>query len=518
MLAIRPTLPVKILSTIDNEDGMAPLWIKDLITNAGRSYMEYNRGGQGAQHAGRERLFEEFSTTLVWLGGREVVNRFLLNPVMRAMGLDPKVDLALLSQKTQHVPEWIASRMKQYQVASVARFLIGTLLPVAIIGFVIPPVNQAITRFKLNQEAQKQGTQPGNVAPVKPASPQSIANKLYPAGSWAQPLQNQVLNPSYPALLTAPGMARFGSFGSQALQLMSNVINNDRISTMAIDAGISGGRFIKARNWVERLEVTIREASIILFLYLLSPFIKNALGGLFDKQRAFTGLTYDAIHWLGKKPITASAWKSELALLNNLNAHNGFNKVASLLNPKTGRFDNNPLLELARLQGKIPILSSKSSLPLDIFRKIFGENAGNAAVKYVLDPRRFLDIDKLKDLPLLTKAAAPGSKQALLKFNPYFSKILKAPRLNDALKQALTRTKNFKALILLASYGISGVCLAVLSPMFQHWLTYKLTGKVDFPGVRTDVDKIKPFANEGNLSWGQQPYHANPAAQYWGVR
>lgn len=397
----------KLLSALDNEASLWPLLVKDTVDNVGRSAMEFHRGGADAHHAGRERVIEEFSTMAVWIGGRKALNHALINPVIKGFGLDPAVDIMLfLKNKGQAVPRWIAARKNAYLGANVLRFIVGTLIPVGIIGWGIPTVNQAITRFMVAQERQQ-------------------AALLY------QP----------------PGTLRFGAINAgKLLQQSAALINNELYGNVAIDLGISGGRLSKARNPIDAMEIAVRESSIILFLYFLGDYVKGHLKRYCDKTHGtLTQLTFNALNWLKGRHITPQQWSEETRLLQQLKPNTGFTKMAQLINSKTGRFDKNPLLELARHQGLLEVTRTPRG--------------------FALDSRKYVDLAKLKTtLAPLQK----GLRTA-------------APR---AYATLLNQTRHYKLVCMAAGYVISGVCLSWLSPMFQHWLTYKVTGKRDFPGTR----------------------------------
>jgi hypothetical protein len=473
MTFISPITGTKILSALDNESSLWPLLVKDMVDNTGRSMMEYKRGGKGANHAGRERAIEEYATTAVWIGGRKAINHFIVDPIIRRCGLDPKVDIMLfLKQHRQQVPRWIVEQKSAYLTANIARFIVGTLIPVAIIGWAIPTINQAITRFKVTQEQKKQ--------------------PIYPFPHYGAP------------------PLRFGGSTPFALQKVAGLINNEFYGNVAIDMGISGGRLDKARNWVDFMETAVRESSIVLFLYFLGDYVKGHMRRFFDRTCGSVGdLTFDAINWLKTQKLKPQHWAKEVKFLESLNPKNAFPMISKLLNPKTGRFDHNPILELARLQRNIQVLSSEEAMSLSLYRNMFGTSLQNASHKFMVDPRYLLDIGELKETllkyernPDIIEKAGSWLKsrfaRGAVKANPFavteelgivnrFLKVANPQNFKVEMEVCLQKTGRYKLIAMFASYAISTVFLAWLSPMFQHWLTKKVTGSVDFPGVRQDV-------------------------------
>lgn len=541
------SVTTKVLSALDNEASLYPIWVKDFADNSVRTYMEYNRGGKGAHHAGRERAFEEFSTMFVWLGGRKVLNRYMLDPLIQRYGLDPKVDMMLLLKNhKQQVPGWIKANKPAYIVANLVRFAIGTVIPVVAIAWGIPTINQAITRHKVAEEERRKKINAGGKQPVSWA-----AGRNFPVSNPARRLvNNQGKMPTIPtnrkpaglsahAWSISPFPAGYGispypppsqlwtGYGGNAgkrllqnvrfgqaspLQTVANYINNEFYSNVAIDLGITGGRLAKARNWVDFMEVGIRESSIILFIYFLGDYVKGHLRRFFDNSyNTVTDLTFDSIQWLKTQKITPSQWQEEVRFLESLSPRRAFETISKRLNTRTGRFDQNPILELARLQRKIPVISSHDAMPAQSFQNIFGVLAPTRSGKprYVVDPRQFLDLEDIKGALIKGERKPDWIEQGWLrlknalprtpgKTNPFaakpqpgiVSRLLKAVKPKSyfaSLQTCLARTWRYKGVALIISYAVSNLFSAWLSPMFQHWLTKTLTGSVDFPGTRSDV-------------------------------
>lgn len=426
-----------IWTALDNDASLWPMLTKDMLDNTGRSWKEYHRGGKGSHHAGRERVFEEFTTTAVWLGGRKAMNYTFLNPVLKRLGLDPAIDISLLLKSRnlyQAIPQAIAKRRQAYLIANVIKFLLGTIIPAGVIGWVIPPINQAITQEKVKQEeVKKQNAVPSYFA-------------------WPPPQYVKAV--------------RFEGLSARALEAFAKIINNDLYSNIAIDAGISSGRLYRARNWADLMEVAVRESSIVLFMYFLGSFIKGQINRFLDRRfKAVTALTFETIAWLQKQQGKVSQWQVGLKWLKTLSPQHGFGKVAAMLNPTTGCFDKNLVLELLRHQRQFRIASGKEVASLKMT---------SLYAKKVLDPRAFLDINALK---------ATGSDLAIA----ILQKLRTSPDAAKWMRQ-LQVTKRCKAISLLVSYLVSAICLGWLSPTVQHQLTQALTGKKDFPGIRKDLE------------------------------
>lgn len=454
MLPISAPLATKALSALDNESSVWPLLTKDMIDNTGRSVMEYRRGGNGAYHAGRERVIEEFATTAVWLGGRKALEKAFIHPLMRYAGLDPQVDPRLVLAK--HVPTWLLPKAHAYKLAHLAGWTLGTLLPVLVIGWVIPPFNQQLTRVVVGKEREmaRQKALIRNHAfgtPFSKAVPHLTARFQQPGYAAPRMPYSGALRVGTPYATKEKPQVRFGQAMQGMLHHLGGLATNDRFNTVAIDAGISSGRLYNGRNWLDRLEIAVRESSIIAFLYVLGPAMKSLFGRVSDRRfGTMNTLTMESLAWLRKARISPAQWREQQAFLQNLNEKTAFETISKVpLNAK-GAFNTHPILELARLQGKLQVMHDPK--------------------RYQLDWRKFLDIRELQQ----TLSRKTGLVNALLKHG----------ETQKLWQQCLQRTMRSKLLSLGASYAVSGLCLAWLAPMFQHWLTYRLSGSVDFPGTR----------------------------------
>jgi hypothetical protein len=453
-------ITMNILSALDNERSLYPLLVKDVIDNGGRAYMEYHRGGVGAQHAGRERLIEEFGTTAIWIGTRPLLNKVLLDPAMRLFSLDPLVDIMLfLKGHSQAMLPLIKKRQTIYLAANMLRFVVGTVIPGAMIALLIPSINQKITRQRLTLEEQVQKAALGrSMMAQSPHYPMPIAYAGYPARI------------PYSSRFLVPGRPMFGG-QSMLIQQAARLINDPFWGNVAIDGEISSGRIYKARNGFDRLEVFGRELSIILFLYYLGDKIKGQLRQFFDKQyKTVSSITYNSIRWLESAKISPKQWQEQQQFLGGLTPKDAFQAIANRLHPQTGCFHKDPLLELARQQGLIAVTPTRDLMHLKDYQQLLGCDLTKR--RYTLDPRKLLDIAELKETLLKTALQKPGLLIQLLQNAK-----------KGGITVCLRRTSQCKFIAMLASYAVSTGCIAWLTPYLQHQLTYKLTGRYDFPGT-----------------------------------
>lgn len=332
-------------------------------------------------------------------------------------------------------------------------------------------------------------------------SPQSLKGwGHYPVSSYGSPMPNPTAGhgqPSYEQMggfpiwlmngsgaqshLTPPQGLGHGqpsqqakpAFGLNAGQLMSNLMSNERLNTLIfVDGMITGGRIIKARNPVERLEWIVRESAIIAFLYFGASWVQDTLQHAFNKMTgSITDMNFGAIRYLdkhfGKNTEQFSQAMGDVYKSLGVKSPEQLGKVSlssiesRLVNKmrhyvsKHGQYKHNLLFDLAEHIDLVPTLKSAKT------NKIIG-----------LDLTRAIRTDHVLDL-----AKQLGKLDA---------KLAKQPGLS--LQSLLHRGLNGKAMAFMAANIVSFVGISWFAPKVQHYFTYKITGKDYFPGVDPEFD------------------------------
>ncbi|MDX2085336.1 MAG: hypothetical protein SFZ03_08110 [Candidatus Melainabacteria bacterium] len=215
-----------------------------------------------------------------------------------------------------------------YGLSWFGRLLFAAVIPACAIGFGVPRINHYFTRMALQQEqahtaASTQARQPvpfSTQAP-RPTAPQALQGM--PPLTGASPHAFALNSPFLPLNGTQPNLAgvsmpplasagwmtntdspfnnsafaipagRFGRsdntapdpslrFGAGVAEEMmkvlhpQNLLSNEKTRNLyGIDAWLSGGRIITARNWKERLEWTIREGIMVFMLFVGTDMLNN---------------------------------------------------------------------------------------------------------------------------------------------------------------------------------------------------------------------------------------------------
>lgn len=255
-----------IISAIGNNSSVYPLIVRDCgIEVPTKVAMTYNQNlkdsKQMANNALRERLIDEYGTSIVWLGGIPLMNK-VGDWAIKKLGYDPRVNVSLLKEDGKQglkrniekfkdlAPEEVKSMEKvlknksTYQKLLAGKFVLSTAIPIAVMGYFLPKFNFALTdKLRKKQEA------------VKP-----IIQDTFEAEREYQ------LSPSFKGL-------------------SASLANMSTVNKMAItDGGLTVGRVGTARNKYEALENGFK-MSMMMFLNFVAPiWIAKGLDNLSGKM------------------------------------------------------------------------------------------------------------------------------------------------------------------------------------------------------------------------------------------
>lgn len=232
-------------------DGFLPVIALEAFVEGGRTYQAYQRGGFDEA---RERITEEFSGAVFWLGGVSGLN-WLFEKMGQKMLKLPKtaVDIAsdpvrsplanyLEHERTKSGGKILEKTMAKFKFVKV---ISSVLIANAFIGFILPKVNQAITRSYHKQKPEGQA----------PDSPQIQNNPFI-----ARPTFD-----SFAAKDKKKEDKKDVSFGLNLLSIANKFESDRNYKLLAVDAGTASGRAYSARNNDERVEILFRDISSIYF-------------------------------------------------------------------------------------------------------------------------------------------------------------------------------------------------------------------------------------------------------------
>ena len=363
------------------------------------------------------------------------------------------------------------------------------LLANGLVGFVVPHINQKITRI-LHEKRQEKHFEK-ELQYFKPVNMDSFVNK-----EKAKSKDNVAFTGIAPATLLS----------------IANHFENDTVyQLLSTDVGIAGGRAVSARNNHERTEVLFRDLSSIYFYMFNMPNINKWMNMLEDGRKTrldpvgaqeVTDLMKDVLKENGNK---MSVDDFSMKILGN---NNNVYKITPELNAKfkngvinldtfLERISKEPTLsaeeietysDLAKRMSKLqPTIERKTRILTktqvkDVFREgylnmpeFLDSIYGVATAGKHKNPYKYVaqsNLDSLKDdmyhyvNDIIQKARKAGKD-----ITPEL--LEKARRVNFA-KNALNWGVGF---------AISATFLSTLIPKIQYWITKVTTGQNAFPGT-----------------------------------
>ena len=241
---------INIISAVGNNRGIAPLFVRDCcIEIPAKLGLTYNQNikesQQMANNAVRERFIDEYGTSAIWMGGPVVIGT-LCNKAIKKCGYNAGVNMSLFKERKdqgikfniekfkEKAPEEVKDLQKalanknKYQKLQAGKFALTTLIPIALMGFILPKLN-----FKLTEIIRKK--QESRTHTITPSSGKYSGNI-----------------PSFKGLV-------------------STMANMSNVNKMAVtDGGLTIGRVWTGRNRYEQMELGFKN-SMMMFLNFVFP-------------------------------------------------------------------------------------------------------------------------------------------------------------------------------------------------------------------------------------------------------
>lgn len=253
---------INIISAVGNNRGIAPLFVRDCcIEIPSKLGLTYNQNlkdsRQMANNAVRERFIDEYGTSAIWMGGPVLLGKFS-NWAIKKFGYNAGVNMSLFKERKDQgikyniekfrdkAPEAVKDMEKallnkaKYQRLQAGKFAISTLIPIALMGFILPKLNFRLTeKIKEKQEKVKTLTASSSLA---------------------------------------------GSNGGSATSfkgLASTMANMSNVNKMAFtDGGLTIGRVWTARNKYEQWELGFKNAMMMFLNFAFPIYLANGLDKL----------------------------------------------------------------------------------------------------------------------------------------------------------------------------------------------------------------------------------------------
>lgn len=502
----------RFIADLGKSDALLPVVLLEATVIAGRTYHAYDRGGFVEA---RERGTEEILGAVFWLGGVHVFNKLgdLIgkkvlglnnieindgkNPAKKSwLGLE-KVDFEVgkdavrnpvlnyrdaiskqvngLLKDGKKIPKYGEKALAAFKFTKV---ISSILLANAVIGFIVPKINQAITR-KYQNSLEKMDYKKSSKLMNKRESFDSFINKI--------PVKDRQ-NTSFKG-------------GVQTLLSLTNSFENDaRYKLLSTDAGIAGGRAINARNKHERREILFRDLSSIYFYLFCRKNLSSVLNLIEDGK--VTRLDTMSANKLdshlrtrlkGKESYTVEEF--EKLVFGNKNAlipaeiqGNIKNGIINLEDFKKIVSTDSEIAKRAERMSELqPKLEGASILTAEQVKDVYSNG--------LIDEPRFLNkvfktyTEKKSTNPMkfVSEKDLRNLKQQMV---DHVENIIKKSKSSgesitmETLKKANRVNFLKNAVNLGIGFAVSSYFLSTAIPKIQYWLTKKQTGEDKFPGVQ----------------------------------
>ena len=497
--------------------GLARFIMLEAFVEAGRTYQAYQRGGFDE---GRERITEEFTGAVFWMGGVKgfnAINDRIGKAILKMS--NAKFDLGV-DKARNTVENFIyeeGQKGNTFEKSTIAKFktakLVASILMANImIGFVVPKMNQAITRYYHRNDNK---TQVQNTLPENNLTPQNEIKSEIPVTTTPATLHmKDFMSKQKPNKKDI-------SFGGFNLMSFANLLeNNTTVQLLSTDVGTATGRTISARNNNERREILFRDLSSIIFYMFCMPLMNQFMNILEQNNRSASRIgsmnadyTTDLMKQLVREnggKITAKVLSDEMLGTNKdfklpesfremfkdgyIEYDETFKEKLKLIpeanTPEKLEQYNKLAEEMSKLQ---PSVQGKPRVTLEQVERMFkGGYLNNpeflknlyeleygkgkkAKLPKFLDPYKFVSSS---DIEGLDKDLRNYIEKIINKANKTGKEITE-----EMLEKACKKNFRLNAFNWGIGFAISATFLSTIIPKVQYWITKKYTGENEFPGT-----------------------------------
>lgn len=469
----------KFVSGMAKGDALLPVILLEAAVVAGRTYHAYDRGGFVEA---RERITEELLASVFWLGGVAMFNKMGDTVGKKLLKLND-VDFEVGKDAVRNPLKNYQNKIPKYGEKTLAAFkftkiVSSILLANAVIGFVVPKINQAITRKYQN-------------------SLEELDKKKLASLNEAKSTDNFVKNTG---TKESKGTSFKGSGVQTLLSLAHNFENDAKYKLISTDVGVAGGRAINARNKHERREILFRDLSSIYFYMFCKNHISSLLNLLTtDRTTRLDPVSTNTLdahlreNLQDKKSYTVEEF--ERLALGNRNAQipsrvqSGIkNGIIELDEFKQAVGSNSDIAKRAEEMSKLqPKLGEASILTAEQVKDIYSNGLidnpkmlnqifEQYSDKKSTNPMKFFPEKDLRDL-----------KQRMV---DYVQDIIKKSKSSgesitlNTLKKANRGNMIKNSINIGAGFAVSAYFLSTAIPKIQYWMTRRRTGEDCFPGIK----------------------------------
>lgn len=405
------SLLINAISAVGNNSSVYPLLVRDCgIEGPTKILQNYNQTAKDskrmAMHCAREKTIDEYATSGVWIAGVPIVEGIANKVIKKSSGLNGSVNLKLLEKNKdgsfknplqniqkniekfkEKAPEAVKdlinvqNNITKYKKLSNRKYTAALLLPMVIMGYIIPKSNFALTNYLIDKDIKN-----GKLKPKQNSKPQ-LKQEILQANTNFKSLNSfkQTNNVSFKGL-------------------GSTIATLSHTDKMAItDGGLAAGRIATSRGRNEKIERAFYSAGMLVLNFVTPKYIEK---GLDKATKKIFGLD------------TALDPKIMADKRFLVKVKNNSLKLPLKEEEVLDFIDNNPKSILAKYAKKNKIVK-------------FLDNG-------VRDPREFVDTKKLFSLSQDMRDFASQANKTKSDIRKYANKAIKAKTFNIAANVAIS--------------------------------------------------------------------------------
>ena len=167
----------KIISAIGNNDSIFPLLIRDCgVENPVKCALTYRQNKDDKfirKQATREKAIDEYGASAIWLGGIPLISK-IYDKFIDSRGFNSKISYKLFKEENaqglkKNIEKFkdlapkevqdlikVEKNKKAFKNLQIGKLLATTIIPIALMGFILPKANYALTKRKIKEEKRKE--------------------------------------------------------------------------------------------------------------------------------------------------------------------------------------------------------------------------------------------------------------------------------------------------------------------------------------------------------------------------
>ena len=405
------SLLINAISAVGNNSSVYPLLVRDCgIEGPTKIIQNYNQTAKDskrmAMHCAREKTIDEYTTSAVWIGGVPLVEGIANKVIKKTTGMNGAVNLKLLEKNKdgsfknplQNIQKNIEkfkdkapkavkdlinvqNNVNKYKKASNKKYTAALLIPMVVMGWVIPKANFALTNYLIDKYIKN-----GKLKPKQEEKTQLAVNTK-PANSNFKSLNS----------FKQSNNVNFKGLGST----IATLSHTDKMAVT--DGGLAAGRIATSRGRNEKIERAFYSVGMLVLNFVTPKYIEK---GLDKATKKIFGLD------------TALDPKIMADKRFLVKVKNNSLKLPAKEEEVLDFIDNNPKSMLAKYAKKNKIVK-------------FLDNG-------VRDPREFVDTKKLFSLSQDMKGFASQADKTKAGIRKYANNAIKAKSFNIAANVAIS--------------------------------------------------------------------------------